>query len=71
MTSGQTRASRSFLLTTSLGRDTSAIRMSSARAPRSTGTPSLVRSLSLATKLNGPNEIASLDCAVGVIVTSS
>src|SRR5262249_10363336 len=66
VTSRQTKDIKSFLLMDSLGRDTSAIRISSARAPISTGTPSFVRSLSLGTKLKGPNDIVALVCAAGV-----
>ena len=68
MTSGQTCAISSCLLTTSFGLDSSATRMSRLRAPSSTGAPSLVRSRSLATRLKGPNDTTSL---TGVIVASS
>jgi hypothetical protein len=45
--------------------------MSSARALNSTGAPSLVSSLSLVTRLNGPNDMTSLASVVGVIMASS
>src|ERR1700730_14897327 len=42
-----------------------------ARAPNSTGAPSLVRRRSLAVSLKGPNEITSLICAAGVTMAPS
>src|SRR5215471_230686 len=66
VTSGHTLDIRSFLLTTSFGVEISAIKMSSARAPSSTGTPSLVRSLSLTNKLQGPNDNWSWACSDAV-----
>src|SRR5579862_3260875 len=56
MTSGQTRASKSFLLTISFGVDVRTTKMSRARAPNSTGTPSLVRRRSFTSNLKGPND---------------
>src|SRR5262249_25412745 len=53
---------------TSLGLETRAIRMSRARAPNSTGAPSLVSSRSLGTRRKGPNDRTSLlDAALGTI----
>src|ERR1700730_3685787 len=42
-----------------------------ARAPNSTGAPSLVRRRSLAVSLKGPNEVTSLICAAGVTMAPS
>src|SRR5580698_5668783 len=70
MTSGQTRAIKSRLLTTSFGNDTSATRVSSVLAPNGTATPSRERSLSSGTKLNGPNDMTTLVGAAGSIMTS-
>ena len=44
----------------SFGVETSAIKMSKARAPNSTGAPSLVSSRSAAVKRKGPNDRTSL-----------
>jgi hypothetical protein len=55
------------LLITSAGRDSSASKMSKARVLTSAGTPSLVSSLSLTTKRNGPKDMISLFCAAGVV----
>jgi hypothetical protein len=71
LTSGQTRARRSFLSITSFGRLSKAMRMSSVRPLTATGTPSLVRSLSLTTKLKGPNDSTALVCAARIMTLSS
>jgi hypothetical protein len=68
---GQTRANRSFLLTTSLGLDSNTIKVSKVRAPTSTAAPSLVRSLSLTLRLNGPNETTSLAWGPALNMASS
>src|SRR3977135_3756574 len=65
---GQTRSTRSLLLTSSVGRDSSASKMSKARALTSTGTPSFDSSLSFTTMRKGPKDMISLFCAAGVIV---
>jgi len=57
---GQTLAISSLLLTTSAARSMSALRRSSARLPRLSGTPSFSRSLCVAKKRKGPNEMKSL-----------
>ena len=65
---GQTCDNSSFLLMTSLGLETRAIRMSRARAPNSTEAPSLVSSRSAGTRRKGPNNRTSLlDAIVGTI----
>src|SRR5450631_3503558 len=56
MTSGQTRESKSFLLTISFGVEVKTTNRSRARAPNSTGAPCLVRRRSFASRLNGPND---------------
>src|ERR1700679_2716618 len=56
MTSGQTRESKSFLLTISFGAEVKTTNISRARAPNSTGVPSFVRRRSFTSKLNGPND---------------
>src|SRR3984957_11307005 len=56
MMSGQTRDSKSFLLTISFGVEVKTTSISRARAPSSTGTPCFVRRRSLASNLKGPND---------------
>src|SRR5882757_4191277 len=57
--SGHTLANRSFLVTTSPGRSTRAIRMSRARLPSRTGTPSFSKTRSVTKRLKGPKQIGS------------